>query len=217
MSPRFQDANGLISFNDFRGFIAQGVWFAEWRKGFWRNFTFQVTPQLFFHYDGRPFRRGWESYFNLETRSDWNVALISNYMRFDDQTDSTYGLSITKGTSNRFSRIGAAFQSGLAADRPVSFIGPTASFRLFKHLDLSYAGAIQNLDGVTQQHIATFTYEFSPNRSFVGRLVTQNADTNWYVSYRNSGAKGLETYFIIGDPNARRFVHQGLVKLVFAI
>jgi len=59
-------------------------------------------PQLFFHYDGRPYRRGWESYLNFETRSDWNVALTSNYTRFDDQTDSTYGVSITKGISNRF-------------------------------------------------------------------------------------------------------------------
>jgi hypothetical protein len=209
--------DGLIFFNDYRGFISQGVWFAEWRKGFWRSFTFQMTPQLFFHYDGRPFRRGWESYFNMETRSDWNVALTSSYIRFDDQTDSTYGMAVTKGISNRFSRLGFSLQTGLAADRPVSFFGPLASFRLFRRLDLSYAGSVQNLDGVTQQHIATFTYQFSPTRSFGGRVVTQNADTNWYFSFRNSGAKGLETYVIVGDPNARRFVNQGLVKLVIAI
>ncbi len=50
-----------------------------------------------------------------------------------------------------------------------------------------------------------------------GRIVTQNAATNWYGSFRHSGIAGAESYFIIGDPNAPRFVRQGLMKMIFAI
>ena len=71
--------------------------------------------------------------------------------------------------------------------------------------------------GRTQQHVGTFSYELTPTRSIGGRIVTQDADTNWYCSFRHSGIFGTETYLILGDPNARRFVSQGMMKMVFAL
>jgi hypothetical protein len=40
---------------------------------------------------------------------------------------------------------------------------------------------------------------------------------NWYLSYRRSGAKGMDAYFIIGDPDRRRFREQVQIKLVFVL
>jgi len=48
-------------------------------------------------------------------------------------------------------------------------------------------------------------------------VVVSGADTNWYLSFRNSGERGIETYVILGDPNARRFQEELRVKFVFAI
>src|SRR5262249_51277435 len=35
-SPRFRDADGLISFTDIRGPVLFSNWGAQWRTGFWR-------------------------------------------------------------------------------------------------------------------------------------------------------------------------------------
>jgi len=217
VSPRFRDADGFVSFNDYRGFIQQSVWFAEWRKGPWRSFFAQLTPMYFWHYDGRPFRTGLESAFEIQTRSDWSFGLNAQRFFFDGQRDETYGFSVTRNVSNRFRRVGIEVQTGTLANRPSTYVGPTFSLRVLRKLDISYGGAIQHLDGTVQQHVATLNYEMSPTRSIGGRIVTQNAATNWYCSFRHSGIAGTETYFIIGDPNAPRFVRQGLMKMIFAI
>src|SRR5205823_4609732 len=95
---------------------------------------------------------------NFETRSDWRIGLSANYMRFDDQTDSTVGVSLTSGASNRFRQWGIFVETGTQGDRPSTFLGPAFSVRVLKKLDVSYGGSILNLDGVAQQHIATINY-----------------------------------------------------------
>ena len=217
ISPLFRDADGYIPFVDYRGFLFLTQWNAEWRKGFWRNFNFNMLPQYAWHWNGKPFQRGANMFLTFEARRDWSIGFNANYDKFDDQTDNTYGITYTQGVSNRFRQWGFAWTAGKQADRPYTFAGPFFSFRLFHHLDLTYAGALQNLDGVTQQHILTMNYELSPTRALGGRLVVQNANTNWYLFYRNSGGRGTNVYFILGDPNALRFVKKVQMKFVFAL
>jgi hypothetical protein len=107
--------------------------------------------------------------------------------------------------------------TGQQGNRPYSFVGPEFSVRVLGKLDIAYGGAVVNLDGRAQQHVLTTSYELSPTRAIGGRVVVQDADTNWYLSFRNSGALGTETFFILGDPNARRFTEFAAVKFVFAI
>jgi hypothetical protein len=107
--------------------------------------------------------------------------------------------------------------TGRQANKPYTFFGPEGSVRIFRKLDIAYGGALQNFEGRQRQHIVTVAYEASPTRSFGGRLVSQDSRVNWYLSYRNAGLLGTETFFILGDPNAETFQRQGLMKLVFAL
>jgi hypothetical protein len=217
VAPTFRAADGLVGYTDTRGIQAFFVTSNQWRNGFWRGYNVDLFPQLTWHYNGLPFQRGGQVDLNLETRSDWRFGLSSTQQKFDDQTDETYGVQVTSWASNRFKQWGFNVTAGRQANRPYNFIGPTGSVRILKKMDLAYAAAIQNFEGREQQHILTGTYEVSPTRSFGGRIVIQDANTNWYVSYRSSGEKGTEMFFIIGDPNSLRFTEKVAVKLVFAI
>jgi hypothetical protein len=217
VSPHFRDADGYFAFADNRTLIAQAAWSAQWRKGFWRDFNAQVTPQYTWHYSGLPFQRGATANVQFDTRSDWGIGFDTNYTRFDAQTDNTYGFTLTSGVSNRFRQWGFYVQAGRLADRPSLFVGPHFSVRVFRKLDIGFNGAIQNHDGVTQQHILTLNYVLSPTRSVGGRMVIQTGHTNWYGFYRNSGGRGTNLYFILGDPNAQQFVKQVSCKMVFAL
>ncbi len=217
VSPTFRDADGLIGFTDYRGLQTFEDWGAQWRKGFWRSFEMGVGTQLDWHQDGRPFRRGANLFFSLEARKDWSASVNFNVDKFNDQADRTIGFSFNKGISNRFRQWGFHVETGIQADRPSTFIGPQISVRVLRKLDLIYAGSIQNLDGLERQHILTANYEISPTRSMGGRIVVHNSAINGYVSFRQSGEKGTEYFFILGDPNAERFRTQVALKIVFAL
>lgn len=217
VGSRFRDADGYVPFTGWQGFAAYHEWTTPWRHGPLRKFHMEAFSQYDWHLDGSPFRRSQYLEAALETRNDWRFRISGQYTRFDDSTDRSVSAAITRGVSNRFNQIGISVDTGQAADRPMTFIGPWARLRVFGKLDVSYGGSVLCLDGHSQQHIATFTYEFSPVRSLGGRVVVWDGNTNWYVSYRNAGARGTDAYVIVGDPNAPRFREQVAMKLVFSI
>lgn len=217
VDPNFRDANGLIFYTDYRGVQLYDDWSAQWRHGFFSAFDVSIYPDYMLHRSGAPFKRGIGADMLIDTRSDWRLRLSLQHEKFDDQTDQTATLVIRSGISNRFRQWGLFMTTGKQADRPYSFIGPQVSLRTLRKLDLAYAGAVITYEGHTQQHILTMNYELSPSRSIGGRVVVQDSNTNWYLSYRSSGERGTEIYFIIGDPNALRFREQVRMKLVFAI
>ena len=137
--------------------------------------------------------------------------------KFDESNDLLYSASFGGNVSNRFKQWNVQFTTGKQADRPYTAVGPTISYRFFKKLDLIVGSFIQNYEGVSQQTIVTFNYEINPFQSWGGRAVIQDNDTNFYVSYHNSGRKGTDSYFILGDPNSKRFVKRLTLKFVFSI
>ena len=213
----FVDRLGLIGFNDYRGWSGFLDWSTEWRHGSLRNFDFSFFPTFDWHQDGRPFRRRAGVGLNVETRSDYRFGLNADGGKFDNDSDFTYGFNLGAGISNRFRQWGFSFTTGNQANQPYTAFGPTLGLRVLKKLDVSLGSFVQNYNGVTQQHILTFNYELSPFRSWGGRLVIQDSNTNFYLSYRNAGRGGLDTYFILGDPNARRFAQRVMMKWVFAL
>jgi hypothetical protein len=217
IAPQFRVANGLVFFQDYRGPILSVGYSAEWRKGFWRRIGTGTGYAHLWHHDGNPFARGSDLGVSLESRSDWSLNFFTSHFNFDGQRDAIYGMGFTANVSNRFRQWGFMAQSGVQGDRPSTMIAPQFSFRVFRKLDLVYFGTLLNLEGQNQQHILTLNYDFSPTRSLVGRVVMNQGNTNWYLSYRNSGGKGTEVFFVLGDPNAPRFQTQFRVKFVFSL
>lgn len=213
----FLDRLGFIDFNDYRGFSSFTNWSGEWRHGFFRNFNFEFNPLWEEHLDGRRFRHRASSNLYMETRSDLGMSIGVDGGKFDNDDDLLFNAGLTVGASNRFRQWGMFLSTGKQANRPYTSIGPTIGLRLFRHLDVNFSSFLQNYEGITQQHIITFNYQLSPYRSWGGRMVIQDSNTNYYLSFRNAGRGGMDTYFIIGDPNSSRFTQRVLLKFVFAI
>ncbi|HEY3282388.1 MAG TPA: carbohydrate binding family 9 domain-containing protein [Armatimonadota bacterium] len=217
VSPFFRDANGLIDYTDFKGFGFYNERSHEYRKGDLRLWYMELGSDYRWHRDGRPFLRGGNVFLWLETRSDWGLGVGFRHTDFDTQTDQTFHIGLNYGVTNRFRRLHFAYDRGIVGDKPYSFLGPEITLRVLKKLDIAYAGAIQNLNGHEKQHILTLNYELTPTRSFGGRLVSHNSNLNWYLSYRRSGEKGTQLYFILGDPNAEKFVKRLAMKVVYPL
>ncbi len=216
ISSRFRVPDGYIPYKNYHGFFGFTDYNGQWRNGEFRSYDYGVYGLVWDRFNGAHYQQSAGSFASLVTKSDWGFTFAHDYAVVEGQMDHTVTLGVTSGFSNRFRRFGLNVQTGILGGQKATFLAPTASLRLLKHMDISYGGSILNLQGVTKQHILTANYELSPTRSFGGRLVAQDSDTNWYLSYRSAGGKGTDLYFIIGDPNARRFTRQVQLKLVFA-
>lgn len=214
LDDRYLLPHGFIPFTGIKGGVAILQHWAEWRKGAWRNFSLEGEGGYQVHSDGRPFQRGFGLRGNLVSRSDYALNLNVSRWKFENEWDSTVSLGFGVRVSDRFNRAGCMISTGTLGGNRQTLIGPSVNVRILRKLDIGFSGAYQRLGSTSQQYVTTMSYEFSPTRSVGGRIVVTNGQTNGYLSYRNSGGKGLETYMILGDPNATTFRSQALLKLV---
>jgi hypothetical protein len=56
---------------------------------------------------------------------------------------------------------------------------------------------------------------WTPEQGIGGRIVAQTGGTNGYLAYRRSGYGGVETFLILGDPNAPKFRQRVMTKVVW--
>lgn len=218
----FANPNGLIFFNDFKGFRLFHYTGREWRKGAWRSWSVNTGPRYTWRQDGRPFQRGVDVGIQFETRSDWRFGINADDSRFDSQADRTIGGQITMGATNRFRQLGLNFGVGTRGGASYRLFSPSASVRVGDRLDLIFASALQRYAGWTRQQVLTANYLLSRTRTVGGRLVVQNlpgekSAVNGYLSFRNAGEAGTEIYLLVGDPNATRFRNLTMLKFIFAV
>ena len=215
-NDKFRLPDGLLGFTGIKGLELYDELTYDWRTGPIQRssteFSYSDNKKL----DGTPFQRGGSVESFLGLRNGWGTKLEASYYNFDGLIDRNVGLTVTKGWDNRFSNIGVTVGGGTNESEGAGYFSINTARRIGKGLDIGYRGFFQNFQGHINQNIFTVAYELTPTRSFGGRMVTQNADTNWYISYRDAGKKGTEMFIILGDPNAKEFRRMLQVKMVFA-
>lgn len=214
----FRLPDGLQSFTGIRGWSLYENISYNWRGGPLRILNVEAFGDYFSLHDGTPFNRGAGfNVFAAPYKSDIGMQVnFSNYT-YGNINDQIVQGGITKGWDNRFSNIGLDVAVGRLSDQKATYIIPKFAYRIFRGFDFSYRGFFQNLGGHTKQNILTASYELSPTQQFGARFVEVNGDVNWYLSYRDSGKKGIEWFAILGDPNAAKFRRMLQVKMVFPI
>ncbi len=217
VDPNYRDRLGYIDFRDVQGWSLYNSWSASWKKHKLRSFFADSGVTWDWHTNGQPFRRRASASLGFETSGDYSFGVWTEGGAFEGDRDWTYGASVGGAVSNRLRRWSVDLTSGYQAEKPFFSLGPSINVRLLKKLDVSLGSYIERYQGTNQQHILTFNYQMSPYRAWGGRAVLANGAANGYLSYHNSGRAGLDTYFIIGDPNARTFTKRLLIKWVFAI
>ncbi len=66
----------------------------------------------------------------------------------------------------------------------------------------------------SDRFITTLSYDFDPERTLAGRLISREGETNLYLAFRQRVRTGLDAYAIYGDPNAETTRDTFMLKLV---
>jgi len=120
--------------------------------------------------------------------------------------------------------------SGRRANGIYSFINLSQSVVLGKNstLNMSYQQLYHPVGvGRSSQLIVSGVHELDRERSVVWRWVAgrrpkagtsaQESVNNFYVGYRQVVMRGVDLYFLVGDPNAARTRSQLLIQMMWAL
>ena len=118
------------------------------------------------------------------------------------------GVSVTKADHSAAYDIG--FSGGSADDAQRRFLHQRM-FRRWERVLVELRNSRLTHHERVQQHILSMNYDFTPSVGVGGRVIFRRNETqddnawNWYVSLRRSGARGIETFLIFGEPNGDTF------------
>jgi hypothetical protein len=216
-NDKFRLPDGLLGFTGIKGWELFDELNFDWRTGAVRTNHTQFSYSHNDNLDGSPFQRGGSVGTFVGFRNGWGANLRASYYDFSGLIDRNLSLSLVKGYDNRFNNMGINVGGGTNASEGAGTISLSGAKRISKGFDVGFQAFLENFQGHTRQNVLTLSYELSPTQSFGGRMVTLNADTNWYLSYRNSGKKGTEWFVVLGDPNSKTFQRLLQLKMVFAI
>jgi hypothetical protein len=217
VEPGFRDDLGFIPFTDYKGLNNFLLYETEWRRGPIRGMSAGGSTRDSHHYDGRLFRQQREVFAGLQTRNDYSFSLGWSGGRFEEFDDSVITVRVRARVSDPFHNFGIGLEHGRRAGDPITFLTPSATWRFGNKLTLGINSAILHHTEDRQQHVVTFNYDFSPQQGIGGRVVAQTGGTNGYLAYRRSGYGGVETFLILGDPNALKFRERVVLKVVWAM
>jgi hypothetical protein len=217
VAPDFRAADGFIPFTGFHGWNLFARYGTEFRRGPVRRFS--LMGDLFQDRlcDGAPFRRTRSLALDLQTRSDWAFNLGWDGGRFQGERDNQFTVGFTQNVSDRRRRWGLMYSFGTLADAPIGFWRPFFSVRVLKRYDIGWSGSILHHKEDRQQQVLTISREIDPRRSMGVRVTTLDGQSGLFLSYRNAGATGMETYLLIGnpDPNRSGFERRIVTKFVW--
>lgn len=219
VEPDFRAANGFVQFVDFHG---SNLWLShesEWREGFFRELDLYASGRYQNHIDGSFFRKSLDLGFGLETRSDWLLHGSWDLGEFETEHDNEFGFGIVRNVSNRRDTVGVNYRFGTRADRPTQYIAPSISRRVFGNWDVSVSSSLLYHTEDSALHIISLGREFDPYRVAGARVVIRDGRLSYFVSYRISGGRGMEAYFLLGDPTGftGRTRTTFVTKLVFPV
>ncbi|MGQ9525069.1 MAG: carbohydrate binding family 9 domain-containing protein [Armatimonadota bacterium] len=217
IAPDFLATDGYIPFTDYRGPSLFMRYENEWRTGWLRRAQVRWGGSWQEHYDGRRFRRTGFAEAELETRKDLLLRLGIDGGTFENERDLVGTVGFRTNVSNRFKTWGVTVSFGKRADHPITYVTPAFSFRVVKKLDIGLDSSILWHIEDHYQHIIQFNWEIDSARSIGGRVVISDAGTNGFISYKRSGYAGVDTYIILGDPNAQKFTKRFITKLVWPL
>ena len=217
ISPKYRPRLGFSPERNLKGFSG------NFRKehtptgGPFTAFSYGVGGLTYDRYDGGFYRNNFRASFDARLRNRLTIELDANYSNFEGSSDFTHGVEIGFPAGDPYRNISLEWTGGRFLGKDYESYGLRASYKPTFRSQLNLRSQWVEFDGFEQQHILSFRYDLSKFESVGGRLVYENEEWNWYLSYRMSGKRGAEYFVLVGDPNAESFQNRLVFKAVFPL
>ena len=177
------------------------------------------------HYEGGDYRSRISPWFwtgfSEGTRWGFGTSLQFEKSRFEEFKDTVLSGGMNLWRRYDLFEIGGSLSLSLGTRREESyrFIKPSIKVTSKGNVFLLnyYIEDLKLGEERTRQHVLWMNLNITPERSLGGRMVLKGDRLNWYLSYRQGVRRGMDAYFILGDPNAEEFRRRAVLKLIMPL
>jgi hypothetical protein len=212
----FNPILAYIPWQGRRGAYAYSNYSDTIEKGPIHDWNASIYTPAFYQPGGIIQELGVEGSLTLNTRADQSIAINRNLIDYQSGTDDNWDITTTFNASNRFRQFGLEYLSGTQNSIPSRYLDVKGSTRVLRSMDIGFEQSILSFSPGARQSIASLGWQIDSKRSITGRFVDTDGFQNFFLSFKNAGGEGAETYLIIGDPNALTFAKRVSLKFVWA-
>ncbi|HRD30824.1 MAG TPA: hypothetical protein PLS15_03925 [Fimbriimonadaceae bacterium] len=147
--------------------------------------------------------------------NNFGFGIGFNAGRFEQFHDRSFGIGMTYPFNDPYRRVSAEISWSRFRGRERRDLSVQALYRLTPFTQLSLSNEFVEFDGDAEtQLVLVATHDLGKYEGVSFRLIRRDNDYNWNASYRLSGRRGTEMFFIVGDPNSRTFTNRLAFKIV---
>lgn len=213
-SPNFLPRLGFAPEVDYKGVQWFGGYNKPYKKGPVAELGINVNGLDYTHVDGAPYRENAEINADFGLRQGLGINLDYFKERFEGVDDHLWSFQLRYPRNNLFRNAHVDYATGRLEGEPYNSVGFGSTYRFGNRLQLSASYQAVRHQGYSDQLIFSENYDLGRNQSISGRVVKRGSDVNGFLSYRRAGNRGAEYYFIIGDPNSRKWRNSVILKVV---
>ena len=217
ISPEFDPRLGFSPETGYKGVGSSTTWKQSYSRGSLVSSSVAFAFQVHDKYAGGFYRNSGNVTASGTFRNSLYLKASVVQEHFLDQQNNFYVLSASMPSDDRFRGWQFAHTTGNVAGAPYENTVLRAYYRPVQRLQLDLRHQFVNHVVYTDQTIFTMSWDLDRYQSIAGRLVNQNGNLNWFVSFKRSRNLGAEYYLIIGDPNANSFQKTLIFKVAVPV
>ncbi|MCG9896183.1 MAG: DUF5916 domain-containing protein, partial [Fimbriimonadaceae bacterium] len=164
--------------------------------------------------NGDRYSKGFEVEGSLTFRNLADLDVSYEQGAFEDDRNHLARVNLEWPRGNPYRRWFVDYRRGSLAGRTFTAHQVGWSIRPWRRVQTGVSAQWVDHFEESRQTIFSANWDRGLYESIGGRLIERNGDINWHLSWRRSGGLGAEYFVIFGDPNARTFRPQLILKAV---
>ncbi|MES1228367.1 MAG: hypothetical protein ABUL72_06820, partial [Armatimonadota bacterium] len=217
MAADFNPRAGFLPDRDYHSMYFYLDKTRRYKSGPVSQFYTNVYAENYVHTGGGFYHNDVNFYANANLRNGLFMDMLIDRPNFEGSADQAFTMNMAYPANNPYNSISVSKTIANYGGVNFNSTGVGLQYRPLRRLQASLSTQFVDFGGPATQVIGSLRFDKGKYESFGLRLVRQDSDLNWTLSYRMSGKRGNEYFLVLGDPNARTFQRQIILKVVAPI
>ncbi|HEX5324969.1 MAG TPA: DUF5916 domain-containing protein [Capsulimonadaceae bacterium] len=212
IAPNFDSDLGFVPYENLKGMNFNFSQNNTFDKGYWQHYSLFGTYLRQNHWTGGFFRANESASLYANTHNGNGLYLGISQGRFEDFHDHVNEYYIEWSNNSSYGSGNIDYQKGAQDGQGYEWWSVSQGYGFNRKFSVNFNYNWQKLGStITTQGIYTPLYKLTADKAIGGRIVTQNSDTDIFLSFAQKVRAGSDIFVLFGDPNSPRT--RGLIQL----
>ncbi|MBX3097810.1 MAG: hypothetical protein KF812_13225 [Fimbriimonadaceae bacterium] len=217
VTPNFFPRVGFSRDRNFRSVYLYGEVQQQYQGGPILETETRISANRAWRINGDDYREGLSGSYEVKLRNGLGFEVGANWSEFLQNNDRSFGIGAGYPFNDPYRNVQISYSRGYFAGDDRDQWEIRLRLRPTPRTQVAISSEFVAYRGHETQQIFAVSHDLSKFEGISMRLIRRDNDYNWSASYRLSGRRGNELFFIVGDPNARSFQRRLALKFVMPV